>query len=170
MSKAPSIYSATVILAVFLCLGMTPSRANACSECLCFPGDNTCTDVECSTIPTANCVRTEFSPSCTATYTIYTETRCTGSGICSKCRSCASVFKVSGGVEEFLGNGHTNACAAGNCITTIAPTVSLIAGVTYAIYVCKLPCPTFGANCESCPNTCTAYACVHTSDILSCTP
>ena len=170
MSKAPSTSSAMVILAVFLYLGIAPQISNACSECICFPGDNTCSDVPCGTNLTANCVRTEFTPACTGTYTIYTETRCAVGYACYKCQSCANIFKVSGGTEEFLRNGHTNNCGTGNCVSTLTPTVELSVGVTYAIYVCKVTCPSPGdLSCDTCPNECTAYACLSIG-VISCTP
>lgn len=161
MRKAPSISTATVILAVFLCLEIPSSRVMACQECLCFPGDKTCTDVGCTKDLKATCVKTLFSPACSGEYSIYTETRCTGGGSCQSCQACANIYQVSGGTETFLANGHTNGCSAGLCINTVTPTVRLSSGITYAIYVCKVTCPGPGdLPCEACPSTCTAYACI----------
>ncbi len=157
MKTAPSIHSATVILAVFLCLGICSNALNACQDCFCV-SDNTCTNAGCTPGLTANCTRMEFSPSCSGVYTLYTETRCTGqNGVCSKCRSCANVFKVTGSQETWIVNGHTDACDWGICTSTSS--VELGAGAQYVIYVCKIPCP--GGSCgANCTESCTAYACL----------
>lgn len=166
MKKAPSTSSAMVILAVFLFLGVSVMPSFACQDCQCF-SDNTCSDVECASNLTANCTRSEFTPACTGTYIIRTETRCSGGGSnCTLCYSCANIFKLTGGTEIFLANGHTNACGFGGCVATVYPTVNLIAGSTYVIYTCKLPCSQTGATCESCSANCTAYACISYNTVL----
>lgn len=157
MKKAPSILAAA-LLAAFLCLGET---AYCCSECFCI-SDSTCSDVGCGENLTANCTRYEFSPRCDGNYSFYTETRCSGaSGSCSKCQACANLFKISGGVENWIDNCHTADCnlTPPNCTYDCGATsIPLVAGNSYVLYVCKVPCPDF--SCGSCPNTCTAYACL----------
>jgi len=168
MTKAPSILAAA-LLAAFLCLG---EPAYCCSECFCI-SDNSCTNAGCGENLTANCTRHEFSPRCDGYYSFYTETRCTGgTGSCSKCQACANLFKLSGGVEEWIANCHTADCNAAtpNCTYDCGQTpVQLLTGNTYVLYVCKVPCPTF--SCVSCTDNCTAYACMSINMIFTpCVP
>lgn len=160
MRNAPFTMSAMLTLAVFLCLRIC-STATACSECICF-SDNTCSNVGCTENLTANCTRTVFTPACTGDYLFNTETICTGeSGVCEKCQSCASIYKVVGGQEYWHGHCHTANCGGANPACNFScGTISLIASDSYAVYVCKVPCPWWGSDCESCPNTCSAYACL----------
>lgn len=157
MKKATPIPTATAILAVFLCLAILPTAAFSCQDCFCV-SDNTCSNTVCTTELTVNCSRLEFNPSCSGNYTLYSETRCIGpNGACSKCRSCANVFKLTGGQEVWLANGHTDGCDFGICTSTSS--VELAAGTQYVIYVCKIPCP--GSSCgTNCTESCTAYACL----------
>ncbi len=167
MNKAPSIYSATVILAVFLCLGMIPKLSYACAECLCF-ADNNCAAGECGPNFTTNCTRTEFTVDCNATYTLYTKVVCGSGSNCFKCMSCATLFSINSGTETYIADIHNNGCNSGSCVSSDI-SVSLSTTKTYVMYVCKVPCPDGASTCENCAASCTAYACLHYG-VTSCTP
>lgn len=152
MRKAPSNLTAAVLLAVFLCFG----NAYACTDCVC-ASDNTCSNVACGANLTANCTRLEFEPECDASYTFYVETNCMGDN-CGGCQACASVRKIVGGSEIIQATCETNNCNVSDCDQTC--TVNLSPGATYVLYVCKIPCPGGGDECEHCKEDCSAIACV----------
>ncbi len=167
VKETPITTFAMMILTVFLCLGK-PIRVGACTECICF-SDATCSTAGCSESLTANCTRTEFSPSCDGNYTFTTYTTCSGgTGDCSKCQSCANLYKLEGSNETFLENCHTAECNIGNCNYVCTNSISLSATATYVMYVCKVPCPAV-QSCESCEENCTAYACLSYA-VTTCTP
>jgi hypothetical protein len=158
MRTAPSTLTAMIFLAVFLCL-VIPSRAVfACTECICF-SDNTCSDVECLPGLTTNCSRTTFTPACDGSYTFFTKVTCTGGASCKKCMSCASLFVIDQGVEVFFKDIHNNGCNGGTCLSPFV-SATLSTNRTYAIYVCKVPCPDGSSTCEECVASCTAHACL----------
>lgn len=152
MMKAPSILTAAVMLAVFLCYG----NSYACADCVC-ARDNTCSNVACGTNPTANCTRVEFEPVCNGTYTFYVETNCSGEN-CGGCQACASVWKIVSGVETLAATCETNGCNVNVC--TQSCSVSLSPGSTYVLYVCKVPCAGPAEDCEDCKVNCEAVGCV----------
>lgn len=155
MRNALSISAAAVLLAVFLCLGIT-SKIWACSECLCFV-DDTCTNEECGVIPDGDCSRTVFSPVCSGNYAFSTMTICNGSSKCHDCESCANLFELNGTTETFVANCHTSHCGQQDC-EFVCPTVALIQNKSYVMYVCKIPC--VGSTCTQCADDCKAYACL----------
>ncbi|NUO20414.1 hypothetical protein HUU59_13290 [bacterium] len=170
MRNAPFTLTAAVMLAVFLCFGN--ENVWACSECICF-NDNTCTNEECGVTPNANCTRYVFTPSCSGNYSFKTSTTCTGGSNCFDCQSCANIFKISGGIEYSISNGncHTNECDINNCTKDCSATgnfVALSSGVSYAVYVCKIPCPD-GPDCDDCGADCKAWACF-SYGIANCNP
>lgn len=153
--------SILVHLTAIWCFAISPSAAFACSYCHCF-SDNTCSNNgDRGPNFTADCTRSEFTVPCSGDYTFYTEVKCTGgSNACSKCMSCASIFEVSDGVEIFLSDIHNNACNVGVCVSSNM-TQDLGAGISYVMYVCKVPCPDGSSVCgENCTTACTAYGCV----------
>lgn len=170
MQHLPSTTAAMICLAVFLCLGIT-AESWGYSDCVCF-SDNTCSNAGCSENLTANCTRTEFSPACDGNYTFATYTVCAGgTAACSKCQSCANLYKLVGANEIFIANCHTAECDAGNCDYVCSNSIALSAGGTYVIYVCKVPCPAPpGTTCGSCSASCTAYACFSYGFGTPCTP
>lgn len=160
MNRAPIRTSAMLLLAVFLCWEIP--QAEACSECRCF-SDTGCAPTGCDFNLTTNCTRTQFSPACTGDYSFRTETRCTGmNGDCSKCQSCANIYKLDGNEETWIANCHTSDCSGQNpdCDYLCSAEIELSANATYVMYVCLVPCP--GSNCVSCTENCTAYACLYT--------
>lgn len=169
MRNAPSMLSAMLMLAVFLCFGKS-GASYACTDCECF-SDNSCSTGQCDEHTTANCNRQLFTPTCSGSYSLYTEVQCAGGANCGKCNSCANIFKLSGGQEIWLANCHTIDCNTEDCTNTCSNVTTLSAGVQYVIYVCKMQCPTAGNTCENCSTNCTAYACVFSGASSSpCTP
>lgn len=166
MIKAPSTLAAMMILAVFLCLGNS-NTVWACSECICF-SDATCSNLQACNQPDANCTRTVFIVDCDERYTFTTSTSCTGEGSCDKCQSCANLYKTDGTTETYIANCHTTNCGNGGCFyDCLALDSPLSSQATYVMYVCKVPCGQ--GTCESCPGSCTAYACL-SYGVTTCTP
>lgn len=158
MSKAPSTLTAAVMLAVFLCLGLT----HACDQKICLE-DPTCSGewVECGT-PNGNCASYAFNAACTGEYNLHVEVSSCQSG-CHDCEVCAMVTKVPSGIVV----GYcSSVCSNQDCNDDCK--VNLVQGEAYFLWVCKMPCD--GTDCEDCTSTgCKAFGCLciaHTS----CTP
>lgn len=149
MRHAPLHLTATVFLAVFLCLG-----AKVFSQC------NFCiskTDVTCSgtyeddcAATLTNCSETSpFSVPCTGNYTFGAKiTGCTG-GNCS-CTSCVHI--VVNGTNVILASVESG-CSNQFCQLTTQ--VMLSTGGWYRLIVCKRPCD-IGETCNDCDAHCTA--------------
>lgn len=170
MKHVPSAIAAMIILAAFLCLGLT-TQLWACSDCICTT-DNTCANDSCDVDLTANCTRLEFTAKCDGNYDLYASVTSCGTS-CGKCYSCVNVFEISDNTEVWIANCHTNHCYINDCETPCNSSVDLSANVTYVLYVCKLFCPDYEGveDCEDCDASCVAVGCLsYGFTSTSCTP
>lgn len=154
MRNAPFSLSATLMLAVFLCLGNTMHGQN-CSWTYCLE-DPTCSDSWQSPCAAAygNCASYAFNAPCTGTYTLVASSRCDHD--CHDCEVCMSIVKVPGGIVMASCQSF---CAVQDCSDTCS--VTLQKGQPYFLYVCKTPCD--DSTCEECSSTgCRALGCICT--------
>lgn len=170
MKHASFTTTVMISLAVFLCLEIS-LPAWACTDCICVT-DNTCSNDECDLDLTANCTRLEFTPECDGYYSLYAAVISCGN-FCAKCYSCVNLFKLTGAIETWIANSHTNACEVGNCETTGTTSISLTSSSTYVLYVCKLYCADYEGveDCEDCDASCEAVGCLsYGLSTMPCTP
>ena len=131
------------------CIGQTVTGTDTGCESANCPNDNSCTTYT-------------FTAACTGTYYFDAWTTCTHGG-CYECRSCATVYKVSG---DYIGNCHSLNCSlpAKQCYYTC--TVQLEQGTQYNLVVCLEHCP--DSDCDQCGADCTAHGCLRTRTSPSC--
>jgi len=148
MEKAPSTFTAMVILAVFLCSLSTQVWAS--SQVICI-GDVSCSGAwqECST-PNGNCTSHAFTAQNTGTYTMRAMVKCQTN--CHHCEACVIVTKSPS--DAVVGHCSTN-CLGEDCDEEC--TVELEANGTYYLWVCLMPC--LGQNCNECAG-CKALGCI----------
>lgn len=117
-----------------------------------------CTTNNCDA--TTGCSSTTFIVPMTGYYTMNARTYCTGGVSCANCQSCVNIYQGS----NFVANCHTAECDAGKCSYACAyPDFQtyLSTGVTYTLYVCLIPCPGGGRDCDDCGQACRAEGCVY---------
>jgi hypothetical protein len=162
MRNAPFTLSAMLMLAVFLCLGVSEANAQ-CSFKYCLE-DATCNGTwqsPCAT-PNGDCASYAFTAPCSGTYELTAQSVCQYN--CHDCEVCVTVVKVPTGVV--VGSCNT-VCSDQDCSTSCS--VSLQQGVGYFLYVCKTPCDFDG--CETCTGThCRAFGCLCYGVGTPCTP
>ncbi len=158
MKKAVSTIAAAMMLAAFLCLGMT-DQGWACTDCICFTGATCSSNDDCDEYLTTDCTRTVFSPDCDGTYALYAAVTSCGD-VCEKCYSCVNIFKLEGTTETLIANCHTHLCASDDCETDCGAVVSLNSNGTYVMYVCQINCPIYTEDCSQCNASCVAVGCL----------
>ena len=144
MKKAPSTYSAMVILAVFLCLFETTHAQ--CSFCI-DAHDANCSGsyFNCVTGSTTGCVSTAtFSPPCTGQYKLAADV--VNCADCTQCLSCALIVEQIG--QQVVASVHSR-CTEDICSNSVS--VNLNSGLSYKLYVCLRPCDNreCGTDCKS---------------------
>jgi hypothetical protein len=152
MRNAPFTLSAMLMLAVFLCLGVSEANAQGSSWKYCLE-DPTCSGAwqDCET-PDGNCASYAFTATTTGTYTLAAMILCDHD--CHDCEVCVMVQKVPSGA--IVGSCKTY-CGVQECQWTCS--VSLDEDQAYFLYVCKTPCD--NSTCEECMATeCKGYGCL----------
>jgi hypothetical protein len=151
MNRAPSLHTAAVMLAVFLCC-FAAQEASACSQQICLE-DKTCSGTwqDCPFGPNADCESYAFNAECTGTYTLHAFVTCESG--CDGCEVCVIIEKVPGGT--IVGSCSTE-CGADDCDQFC--TVNLEKDQAYFMYVCRTPCSF--ETCEQCLTSCKSYGCL----------
>lgn len=147
MRTAPSTLTATVMLAVFLCLGNGKIFAQ-CTLCV-SASDAACSgDFDDCGSSTTGCVSTTiFQVPCNGNYSLGAKNvNC----ITCNCNACVLLEKVASG--SIIGSTRSY-CDNDQCIGTVS--VSLEAGYDYRLWVCKRPCDEEN-TCEDCDTDCVA--------------
>jgi len=148
MKKAPSILAAA-LLAAFLCLGSSGSYAQ-CNICV-SAYDATCsgTYADCQTNLAGCGSSNTFTVPCTGSYDFGAKIVCSGACNCSAC------VIVAVNATTYIVGQTESGCPVQSCNNLTS--ISLVAGVTYRLYVCKRPCDGDEINCNNCPGDCRAW-------------
>lgn len=160
MKGVTSIQAVVILIAAFLFWSDTHAQ---CTECVCGT-DWTCSASDCNNNLTQGCTRVEFTAQCSGTHSFSVWSSCTSTP-CSNCWPCVNLFAVSGGNETHVANCHVQDCFNGDCDRVCQ--VNLQQGRTYALYVCKIPCP--DESCATCKSDCAVVGCI-SYGVTSCAP
>lgn len=122
------------------------SSAAMCDFCISVADLNCTIDGSCTT--GNGCGSTTFTVPTSASYRLRAlSCSCTG------CTACATITKSGVTIA------HVETCNAGGCDQNVS--VTLYAGITYQLWVCKVTCP-FDEECANCtPTNCDANASVY---------
>lgn len=159
MRKAPSTFTAAVMLAVFLCFGNAQIFAQ-CTICV-SAVDQTCSgDFEDCGSSLAGCTQSSvFQVGCNGYYTLSARVySCINS---CNCNSCVIVEKVgSSSLVDSVSSNCSNQFCDGQ------KSVYLYSAYSYRLHVCKRPCDE-GLDCEDCDSNCKAEGTL-SYGVLSC--
>lgn len=163
MSKAHSLVTATMMLAVFLCLGNAEVQAGNCSFCICGSSSD-CTESD-DCLSTTGCSITPFTVPCDGFYQFEAKVICQDeSDRCNDCLACANIYRSDG---AYVANEHNTGCDGGSC--SHRGTVHLKANQSYNLYVCLAVCNP-NQSCEACGESCKACGCIWKNISTPCSP